>query len=331
MIDHNDFTNDVYFWKQNNLDLGPDIFWKIHHRVSDHHPTAQSLSKILNWHDARYAILINCEGHHAHRNLEFDPKVHTIQPIEIHHARHHFFPWWYDWMQHVEKDLQLHKKLIKEENKITTHVFDALLGTPGMRKSFVLDKIKRERPDNFLWNLGVPWNGTGSSDTFLHGHELPISSDWAKPVYDNKDNRCNHGVLLPWKVYNNTWFSIVLETQSEGHPMITEKTGKCLLGRRLFVNFGNPGVLKLIRSMGYRTFGDIIDESYDNEPDENKRLEMAWEQVQFLLTLDPRQVIDRALPILQHNQKLFLNADHAGRLQHIVKEITNERTIPNLS
>jgi hypothetical protein len=324
MNSENEFTNDIYTWKENQLDHGPDIFWKVHHNTSIH-PTAELLSKTLNWASARYAILMNCEGHHAKANLDFDEKVHTIQPIDINHTRHHFFPWWYDWMQNVERELQLHQKLTNEENKSPSHVFDAMLGTPWPRKEWVLKKIKQKNSSDFLWNIGVPWNSTGSSDKFLHGHELPISSDWAKPVYNQLGQRCNHAILLPWKIYNNTWFSIILETQSEGYPMVSEKSGKCLLGRRLFVNFGNSGVLKLIRQMGYQTFESVIDESYDDEIEEIKRFEMAWNQVESLLSMNPTQVIDRILPILQHNQQLFLDSNHDQELRDIFKRITDGR------
>jgi hypothetical protein len=70
---------------------------------------------------------------------------------------------------------------------------------------------------------------------------------------------------------------------------------------------------------------DLIDESYDDEIEEIKRFEMAWIQVEALLSMNPTQVIDRILPILQHNQQLFLDSNHDQELRDIFKRITDGR------
>jgi hypothetical protein len=111
---------------------------------------------------------------------------------------------------------------------------------------------------------------------------------------------------IPIEIYNASWYSIVAETQY--HPdnvFITEKTGKALVAKRVFVLFAAPGCLKYLRSQGFRTFDGIIDESYDSEPDNCKRFDMAWQQVRLLSTLDPVLVYQQAHEILEHNFNLL--------------------------
>ena len=63
--------------------------------------------------------------------------------------------------------------------------------------------------------------------------------------------------------YYNTNISIVSETtQNEWFP--TEKTYKSLMLGHPFVVYGGQHSLRKIRAMGFETFGDDIDESYDD-------------------------------------------------------------------
>lgn len=319
----NEFTNDAFFWEQLGLDQAPHIFWRLNHE-EPHLPrqTLVDLTTRLNWKDAEKIILFDCEGFDAEHNLNFDSRIHMIQPIKVEHDRHYFFPWWYEWMLIVEQQLEFHKNLQPENIKQPRYTFDAMLGTPWPNKKWVAEKIK-QAPEKFLWNLGVPWNQTGIGDKFLHGTDLHTTKNWARPIYNNRGDFCNHGLLLPWKIYNDSWFSIILETCQDKWPMLTEKSGKCLLGRRLFINFGNPGVLKLIRELGYQTFDSVIDESYDSEPDHDLRFESAWNQVEHLLNQPPESVAQKIKPILDHNQKLFLTSNYARQFHDLVKEINN--------
>ena len=62
--------------------------------------------------------------------------------------------------------------------------------------------------------------------------------------------------------YYNTHISIISETtQMEFFP--TEKTYKSLMLGHPFALYGGPRSLEKLRAMGFETFGDSIDESYD--------------------------------------------------------------------
>lgn len=316
----NDFTNDAWFWSENGLDQYPHIFWRIN---DEHNLPQQSLEQLrerLSWDQAKRIILFHCEGHDAQHNLDYDDRIHMIQPIRFDHPRHYFFPWWYQWVMHVERSVQYHRLLESEIEKKPKYIFDALLGTPYPRKRWVADRIQ-QNPDPFLWNIGVPWNNQEAG--FVHGTDLHHTLTGAKPIYNDQGEWCNHGTLLPWRIFNDSWFSIILETESQGYPMVTEKSAKCLLGRRLFINFGNPGVLELIKSMGYQTFHGIIDESYDTIADQEQRFTCAWNQVLYLMEQNPRDIIKQINPILNHNQSLFLEQNYDRDFENLVRKIAH--------
>ena len=74
--------------------------------------------------------------------------------------------------------------------------------------------------------------------------------------------------------YDESLIHIVSETNFDTNIIhITEKTMKPIMFKQPFVIVGAPNSLKHLRSMGYKTFGDIWDESYDEEFDHRTRME----------------------------------------------------------
>ena len=105
--------------------------------------------------------------------------------------------------------------------------------------------------------------------------------------------------------YDQSWFSVVTETEMRNRPLrITEKALKPLLNYHPMLVLGNPGSLRLLREMGFRTFGQWIDESYDEEPDPRRRFEMVYREVQRLCALEEfelKRMEKAATETLAHN------------------------------
>lgn len=108
--------------------------------------------------------------------------------------------------------------------------------------------------------------------------------------------------FVPWEIWRRTYFSVICETLGAGDSFfMSEKTGKAIFGRRLFVMFGTPGFLRRLRNLGFRTFGDVIDESYDDIEDHIQRWKQAFSQVQYLCQQDLDQILDHVSPVVEHN------------------------------
>lgn len=123
------------------------------------------------------------------------------------------------------------------------------------------------------------------------------------------NNRLMMSNVVPWKIYQSSWYSIVCETVDAGcsNLFVTEKIGKCLFAKRIFILVSGGGILRYLRSLGFRTFhGDIIDESYDDELDDKTRLEMAWAQIERLYKTDPRVVYTHFQHVLDHNHQVMI-------------------------
>jgi hypothetical protein len=110
---------------------------------------------------------------------------------------------------------------------------------------------------------------------------------------------------IPSKIYQNSYYSIVAETEFQKYIFFTEKTVKPLLAKRLFVMFSAYHQLKTLQEYGFKTFGSIIDESYDNEVRDDLRYDMAFDQCIALSKMNPIWVQGKIKHILEHNHSLM--------------------------
>lgn len=116
--------------------------------------------------------------------------------------------------------------------------------------------------------------------------------------------------VVPIEIYNQTAYSLVCETNfSNNFVFHTEKIVKPILARRLFIAFAGRYYLRNLQRLGFRTFSDIIDESYDNESDYQLRGEMICKQIAYLIEQDQQQVLDAIRPVVDHNYRVMMDTD----------------------
>lgn len=128
------------------------------------------------------------------------------------------------------------------------------------------------------WNFTEPWqqlfagdydkyrnlhlNEASSADlTFLKSSQWEDYSNFELP-YGRPWSGREH--ILPVTIFNNSEFSLVVETSvfnKNFHP--TEKTIRNFLLKKPFIVFSSQYFVQYLHELGFRTFGDVIDESYD--------------------------------------------------------------------
>jgi hypothetical protein len=116
--------------------------------------------------------------------------------------------------------------------------------------------------------------------------------------------------VIPLTVYNQTYYTLIAETNAVNHfNFYTEKTVKPLIAGRLIIAIAGQYYLKNLKSFGFRTFDNVIDESYDNEPDQNIRWTRALDQLKYLCTQDPVEVYAKIKDAVEHNRRLIVEKD----------------------
>jgi hypothetical protein len=106
---------------------------------------------------------------------------------------------------------------------------------------------------------------------------------------------------------NATAISVVLETVVDGDKIhLTEKVLRPIACGHPFVLVAGPGSLAYLRSYGFRTFDSVFDETYDQQTDTVKRLEMVvqlMKKIQHLTDSDWKEIN----AIAAYNKKHFFS------------------------
>lgn len=193
--------------------------------------------------------------------------------------------------------------------------FDAMLGTWKPHRGFVSDQIIKNNLSGKIIHALGPMPGDALAVPMHQGSEFIWEPDF-EPLPNMDYLKLNQHIryrgmvvqmpcILPTQLFNSTAYSIICETGFEnGTHMLSEKTAKALLGRRLFVMFAGAGALKFIRNEGFKTFDGIIDESYDDIEDDQQRWTAAFEQVKKLCNMKQQEVLNQIQDICDHNFKI---------------------------
>jgi len=212
------------------------------------------------------------------------------------------------------KDLLAKVDLIHHDRP---YKFDCLLGTPKPHrdsvaqhyldssvKNQILFSYFRDQIHQGIWDQDIgDTQATWQPFEFLPSYHVALSA------------------LVPYGIYNQSHHSIVAEsTAYDEFNHVTEKIAKPMMAQRIFIVFAGQHYLRSLRTLGFQTFGEIIDESYDEQACALDRYRMAWQEVEKLCLQDANTVRHRVQKALEHNRKLFLESDwHHNVKSHILR------------
>ena len=129
--------------------------------------------------------------------------------------------------------------------------------------------------------------------------------------------------------FSKTFLNIIPETfidyekSNHGTFFPTEKTEKSIVAGQPFIIASTPGFLRGMKELGFKTFDTWWDESYDNEPDFSKRMDMV---VKVLCDIKNwplekcEQIYGEMIPILKHNQEINIELSKKRKKGFFVEE-----------
>ena len=149
---------------------------------------------------------------------------------------------------------------------------------------------KKFRPVEYMANFGV----------------MDIETNYVpkKLKYDNELNVKN----LALQDSLECSFQAIFETRYHSHCgiVLSEKLFKGFLYKTPFIAFAQHGTLKTLRELGFSTFDWLIDESYDEEISDKKRLKMVLDEIERLLHTPIKEIEDK---IKEHEYELNWNRE----------------------
>jgi hypothetical protein len=120
-------------------------------------------------------------------------------------------------------------------------------------------------------------------------------------------NTANHFFA---QVYLDSWVSLITETfcveKIDETVFFSEKIYKPVRARHPFILVGQFKALSKFKQLGFKTFSDLWDESYDDIENDTQRLEaicMLLKDLAKLSKSDWENLYIEASPILEHNMR----------------------------
>ena len=225
-----------------------------------------------------------------------------------------------DWFRET-KDHYLQTKFTADfKNKL--YYFDALLGRNKPHRLIAYNTIKDNLKIYTKFNSKIENINLNEWDVGVDNFSIPTGHLHSVEHVNYNGSLTRISQIIPEKIYDQCYYSLIAETHA-GNSMVflTEKTAKPLIAKRLFITVGNRYSLKFLHQLGFKTFSDVIDESYDSIEATNDRFAAALEQVNVLCNRDPIEVIELIKPIVEHNHQLIMNTDW---LLHFRKHVSSK-------
>lgn len=206
--------------------------------------------------------------------------------------------------------LEKHKSLLKDKLAAFApkpYAFEVMYGRFRKHRCFVYERLSDHDKQFYQAPFFDDFNGKDVNTSYnfdkadLWEDEIILSkdTDYQCLYYDDV---MHISQVLPFKIYNKTAYSLICETSTDNEwSFFTEKIVKPIIAHRLFIVISGQYYLKNLRSLGFKTFDSIIDESYDVIQDPKERWHAAIQSAVTLAKQDQRTVLDKVIPIAIHN------------------------------
>jgi len=166
------------------------------------------------------------------------------------------------------------------------------------------------------------------------------------PIFVDKDNTDITSSVGTLSNYTDTFISLITETLPEpGALFCSEKTWRSIIVGHPFMILGSTNALKYLKSQGFKTFSNWIDESYDDYDDLSKKINIIVSNLEHfnkLSLFELKAIRDEMEPILFHNKNHMIQYSqnkyyydhniysHRKPVELILEEIWKELTKDNL-
>lgn len=118
---------------------------------------------------------------------------------------------------------------------------------------------------------------------------------------------------------------VVTETMvNYPHPFLTEKTFKGFLTKRPMLIYSAPGTLAYLKQLGFKTWSNFWDESYDNIQDDYNRLHAIASIIEGLSKLTTHELQDicyKMQDVLEYNYDWYVHGFSKSELEKKIEEV----------
>jgi hypothetical protein len=251
-----------------------------------------------------------------------------ISPEYAHVTHEHFLPRILDYDQNLQAQQHTHE-IFSHKHKPYKFLF--LNGRARPHRKYMYERFRRSGIlDHALWTMldakptivrsfqfrenGIDVMATSSALQRLPDHyEVdryrepvfgpinPESSNLKQELFDKEWGE----IYLEPAPYVDTYFSLVTETicAESAYSFRTEKIAKPLAMGHPFIVTSNQGFYKDLHDLGFKTFGHVIDETFDSIPNHQERVDRIIQVVTDLCQQDLASFLEECYNVCKYNQQ----------------------------
>jgi hypothetical protein len=170
-----------------------------------------------------------------------------------------------------------------------------------------LDKVNPKK-DFMLLTVNKPnrmhrkvlWNKLKQNSELVNHGMITVRRPTDPPVGKLIDGYFQY-MMPSMELYTNVWLELVIETCYKNCYYVTEKTLKPIQTKTPFLILSTQYYLKHLRNQGFKTFGHLIDESYDNERRVQDRAQKIINTLNDIVKNGASSFYHASKDILDHN------------------------------
>jgi len=168
-----------------------------------------------------------------------------------------------------------------------------------------------------LWKEDLIKDGLVSMCYMINGDgefesHLPI-------IFDNQNNLWHKNMDENY-IFQKSFLWISNETHMDNKlTLFSEKTIRAILYMNPFVVNGDVGTLSYLQDLGFKTFGDFLDESYDLIEKVDERQNKIINIIKDLKNKNLQKLYNQMKPILDHNRDLLINKNWLDTLHKFLR------------
>ena len=181
--------------------------------------------------------------------------------------------------------------------------------------------VGKKRPERDIFSQSLLKFGQGMSYIFTYdskdlayqSRKYDVNCDFSKyDTYESLLDYTHYSIsnTIPIDLYNTCRFNLIVETNINhvfGEFHLTEKTIKPIMVGMPFVLMASPGYLERLKSLGFKTFESVWDESYDKIEKFEDRLQAIMNLILFLNNkFDWITNLSKIQEITDHNKLNFM-------------------------
>ena len=293
------------------------IFWMKHEAYLPFEPDVRNLHKVCNELDLDESkiVFVNSDLNLHNNYTEWFEKTDFKKPINC-----IGFSWYF---LHDKQNLidglgnnPYEFVRYRDREKLPSKKFICLNGTHNKSREYIINKLEKYRNDGYLSDLS-------------RGVKLDkISIDKLTGEYRNDEP----SVFRLEDFHKDSYFSIVNEAgggwEANNNDKIlsffSEKITKPLYYGHPFILIGWKNSLKFLKEMGFKTYDDIFDESYDELETWEERTKHVYHQVERLLKLSKKElkkIFEKVQDNVIYNQNRFFTYD--GYVDDFITKLSN--------